>query len=165
MVGIKQEEKTGVLFTKVLNYTKEKEPSYKRDVEPKTAEYWEAESSKQSITSLNAVLGLIQEIKKECKWPEDISPNYTKFYVGMKVNGVSNNFIYFRTVKNMLKMCIQEVVLTEEIINKINESSEISLQNNSTDNNFLMVKDTAFKNPVSTEILKEVISRSYEMVM
>jgi hypothetical protein len=104
MFGIKQEGKEcGILFTKVLNYTKEKTITSKRDMEPKTLEYWVSQSSKETMDTLNSVFELIQSIKIENEWQEEFSLNYTKFYIGIMVNSVPRNFIYFRAGKKRLK--------------------------------------------------------------
>jgi hypothetical protein len=62
-------------------------------------------------------------------------------------------------------MCIQDESLTEDLVNRINESSEVVLQNNSTDGNFVVIKGAALKSPQNTDLLKELIVRSYEIVL
>lgn len=89
-----QDGSIGLLFTKVLDLAatpqlEEDEPSEQTD-----RNYWEKQSSKKVLQSIDHTLGLIQQFEPKAQL------SYNKFYLGIWVNGRANNFAVFRPRKN-----------------------------------------------------------------
>ena len=55
---------------------------------------WEASASAVSLEILDQLIALTQEIQP------DVSPRYTKHYVGLEIGGRSRNFLHFRLQKS-----------------------------------------------------------------
>ena len=57
--------------------------------EPTTRESWEASASKNTLAETDQLLELVKEVQPKA------ALNYTKYYIGLEVDGVSRNFVTF----------------------------------------------------------------------
>lgn len=85
-------------FTKVLDEialgTDEEEESAGQSVD---RSYWENKGSKKSLTIADECLSVLREIN------QSLDLNYTVFYIGLRQDGRSNNFMIFRAKKEFLR--------------------------------------------------------------
>lgn len=81
------------------------------------------------------MLSLVDSMKISLdKFFPNIELNYTKFYIGLKRNGLSDNFISFKPSKTYVD--IHKSRLSNEAIEKLNNNHELILER----------KDTSWRN-------------------
>lgn len=63
--------------------------------------YWENKSTPKIIKQVDEIFKCVKE------YAEGYELKYNKFYIGLNKDGISNNFILFRPVKNYLYFCFK----------------------------------------------------------
>ena len=87
--ALKFEDNISLFFTKVLDEVKFDLLDVDVNQEPADKHYWEKKASKESLKIVDEILDLSKE------HTVDFKLNYTKHYIGLNKDGVSNNFISF----------------------------------------------------------------------
>ena len=87
--------------------------------EPADRAYWEKKSTPE-------VLSLLDSLKSSLKklFPE-MDLNYNKNYIGLKKNGVSDNFVAFRPYKKYLSVTVRKNKVSEKTINNLEDEGFI----------------------------------------
>ncbi len=98
MKALRVGDKIGLFFTTVvdqltLGFTDEDEEAQ----EPTDRTYWENLGSKKTVIMADQLL----EIAKE--HDEDLELKYNKFYIGLAIKGLPNNFVVFRPKKGFIR--------------------------------------------------------------
>jgi hypothetical protein len=100
MKALKHNEHISLVFTKIIDQmvvgTDEEDIP-----EPTDRSYWEKKGSKTTIKMLD---NLFEDMRQ---FAENIEPKYNKYYVGISVNGIVNNFTTFKTRKRNLNISIR----------------------------------------------------------
>jgi len=108
-----------IVGTRVLDLRKTVGEDLKTSSQPADRKHWEAKSSAKGIKLVD---NMLEKIRKEFP-QETIELNYTKPYIGMSVNGISNTFIVMKPRRNGSVLIefnkIQED--TDEILDSIKE--------------------------------------------
>jgi len=114
--------------------------------------YWEQKGEKKIVKIADEVLNLINEIQPGYEL------NYNKFYIGLSINGKSDNFILFRAKKSFLRIEIRlerSNVLENEI-----EEKGLDLMDYDKRNNRYRIR--LFQNDIKkhSEFIKELIRKA-----
>jgi hypothetical protein len=100
MKALKHNDHISLVFTKIIDQmvvgTDEEDIP-----EPTDRSYWEKKGSKTTIKMLD---NLFEDMRQ---FAENIEPKYNKYYVGISVNGIVNNFTTFKTRKRNLNISIR----------------------------------------------------------
>jgi len=91
MTAFKVNDAIALTFVKVLDemtlgLVDEDEPK----AEPTTRESWETKASKKTLTDTDELLKLVKEVQPKA------ALNYSKYYIGLEIDGASRNFVAFR---------------------------------------------------------------------
>lgn len=104
-----------LVFTKVLDLTRIgpiEDDESKSEIADR--EYWENRSSKKMMELTDKLA------EKVLSMDQKLSLNYTKFYIGLTYEGISNNFIRFKPKKSWVQVIIR-LDKSDEIDKKLNE--------------------------------------------
>jgi hypothetical protein len=140
-------------FTKILD-------EIKYDIDPIIEEatdrkFWEETRSTKEIVSLaDDVLKIINEIEPHFEL------NYNKHYIGLTKNGIAFNFATMNPKKAFLRLNFK-LEESEEINNLINDN-EFNVLDYGTRTNRYKLRLTKDEIENKKEILKQLLSRSYE---
>jgi hypothetical protein len=114
--------------------------------------YWEQKGEKKIVKIADEVLNLINEIQPGYEL------NYNKFYIGLSMNGKSDNFILFRAKKSFLRIEIR-LERSELLENEIEEKG-LDLMDYDKRNNRYRIR--LFQNDIKkhSEFIKELIRKA-----
>jgi hypothetical protein len=93
--------------------------------EPTDRNFWEKRSSKKSMQFTDALLEVVKQIEPSA------SLNYTKHYIGLKVDGSAMNFVTFQPRKAYVIMAFK-VAQTQEVDEEIAEAGLDSMPYDTT---------------------------------
>jgi hypothetical protein len=99
MTAYKVGEEAALTFVKIIDemtygLVEEDEPV----AEPTDREFWRRKSSDQTLAFLDHIMSFIREVVPVAEL------KYNKHYIGLSVNGISNNFIHFQPQKSSIVM-------------------------------------------------------------
>lgn len=99
MSAIQIENKIGLHFVKVLDESlmKEIDDEIETVHQPTDRGFWEETASKETVSLADSILNLI----KKCD--NGYNLKYNKHYIGLEKSGISNNFIFFKPKKRLIK--------------------------------------------------------------
>ena len=87
--------------------------------EPTDRTYWEKKSTPK-------ILSIVDSLKNSLnKFFPEVDLNYNKYYIGLKRNEVSDNFIQFKPYKKYLYIVVRKDKISEETINKLEDAGLI----------------------------------------
>jgi hypothetical protein len=102
MSAIKVGDAVTLVFIKVLDQTilglvdEDEEVSEVTD-----RNYWKGRASAKTLATSDQVIGMLQEVDPR------IEAKYNKFYIGLAVDGVADNFVIIRPLKNHVRLGIR----------------------------------------------------------
>jgi hypothetical protein len=102
---------TRVLDVQTLGTEEDDSPALVTD-----RDYWESESTKQVLTLVDSLIELAREIDPR------LVARYNKYYIGLGIDGLANNFLTFKPRKKncCLQIKIPSSVNTDEILENTN---------------------------------------------
>lgn len=112
--GVYTLNSTRVLDVQTLGTDDDDNPSLVTD-----RAYWEAKGSRSVLTLLDRLISIAKKINPR------LEPKYNKFYIGLAIDGIANNFVAFKPRKKYLVLHIKlpETDRTNEIL----ESTDLQL--------------------------------------
>lgn len=118
-------DKVGLVFTTVVDQmTLGFEDDDEAAQEPTDRAYWESRATKNTVQVADDMLPIAQEFE------DQVELNYTKFYIGLAINGQSKNFIKVKPQKafTWLRARMPE---SEEVVSMFEDSGlvEVEYQN------------------------------------
>lgn len=148
---------TALVFTKVmdersLGLIEEDEDAAST---PTDRNYWEKQSTVETLKLADQMLGLVKEFEPNLKL------KYNKFYIGMERDGQPFNFISFRPKKNFLKLEVR-IPQSTEIDAKIDQAGLETLEYNKTWGQYRM-RLTAEDIKTKAETLKELAKIAFDL--
>ena len=105
---------TRVLDIQTLGTEEEDSPALVTD-----RAYWETKSSKQTLAVIDSIVELVKEINPQ------LVAKYTKFYIGLGIDGLPNNFISFKPRKKHL--CLQIKLPASDATDEVLENANLQL--------------------------------------
>ena len=88
-------------------------------VEPTDRAYWEKKSTPE-------MLSIVDNLKNSLnKFFPEIDLNYNKYYIGLKKNNVSDNFVTFKPYKKYLYVKVKKNRVSEETVNSLEDEGLI----------------------------------------
>lgn len=116
MTGVENPDGSiGLLFTRVLDLAPSSQIEDEGPAEMTDRNYWEKRSSKKVLENIDHMVGLIQSFEPKAQ------VSYTKFYLGIWLNGRANNFVVFRPRKNffLVDVKLERTEDNDELIRKV----------------------------------------------
>ena len=105
---------TRILDIQTLGTEEEDSPALATD-----RSYWETRSSKQVLSTVDSLIEVAREIDPR------LVARYNKHYVGLGIDGLANNFCFFRPRKKHL--CLQIKIPFSDETNEVLENSNLQL--------------------------------------
>lgn len=87
--------------------------------EPTDRAYWEKKSTPEMLSIVDSLKSSLNKF-----FPE-VDLNYNKYYIGLKRNEVSDNFIQFKPYKKYLYIVVRKDKISEETMNKLEDAGLI----------------------------------------
>jgi hypothetical protein len=153
MKAFKVDDKLLLTFTKILDEIKyDIEPIIE---EPTDRKFWEeTRSTKEIVRLADEILKIINEIEPH------FDLNYNKHYIGLAKNGIAFNFATMNPKKAFLRLNFK-LEESEEINNLINDN-EFNVLDYGTRTNRYKLRLTENEIKDKKEILKQLLTKSYE---
>lgn len=99
MSAIKNQDGIGLFFTKVLDEVKRGLVDEDEEINiPATREYWLKRGTKQTVEFVDELFKIVQTFALGYKL------KYNKYYIGLEKGGITNNFVYFKPLKQFTTM-------------------------------------------------------------
>jgi hypothetical protein len=157
MTAFKVGDAVALTFVKVLNemtygLVDDDEPT----AEPATRESWEVKASKKTLAHSDELLKLVQEIQ-----PKAVL-NYNKHYIGLKIDGVSRNFVAFRPKRVHVIMEFKLPDQGEEMKARLEEAGMQTLAYDSQFGFFRLNIDPASIDK-QREVLRDLTQQAWEL--
>lgn len=112
------ENKFTLNFIKVLDAI-ERRDEEEESSEPTDRAYWENKSTPE-------VLSIVDSLKTTLnKFFPEIELNYNKYYIGLKKNNVTDNFIIFKPYKKFFDVRVRKSNISEETVTKLENAGLI----------------------------------------
>lgn len=147
------DKEIGLFFTKVLDYI---ENDITEPEEETTRQHWEKRASIDTLKIADEIFKILQSLNEELKWGKKFELKYNKHYIGLKVNGKSDNFIAMQPQKNQTIMWSR--TLSVEEMKQLCESAEVLYV---LGRGQVGVKAKAIESKVDVDIIKKIITESY----
>ena len=141
-----------LFFTKVLDETTFELLEEDQIIEPTDRKYWEKKASKDSLKLMDSIFNELGEIVTDYK------PKYNKYYIGLEVNSIANNFIEFVPRKTTVTLNIK-LEKTEEYDDLLEHSDLDTLSYDKQWKQYrlrLNKKDI----PANMEIIKKLVAQA-----
>ena len=151
--AIKVEDKILLDFTTILDETLLRIDEIEEDREPASRQFWINKGLEKSMELADKIIEIVKEIDPK------YSLNYTRHYVGLSKDGISDNFIYLTPKLYGIRLNIKRG--PDDQIEKILEASKLNFNYNRSD--IYTIKHMAEKEiDENRDILKDLIKIAYD---
>lgn len=109
MTAYKVGDDIALTFTKILDEVHLGSPEEDEEAEPTDRQYWEKCSNAKMLKLADSLFEVVKTVEPTAQM------NYNKYYIGISIGGISNNFIYFELKKAFVKMFFKGVTDPEAV--------------------------------------------------